>query len=316
MKKSILILSALFFALSCSVEEDDILDNSVLESRVDLEEIASQKYQNGIMSFEDSEDFISFYNLVTNSEEEDYQKYLKLREDDQSNLFLKDFNSESEEQEITEEDRQDKIEEFVTNELSISEHLASIFNKNDQIKIGERLIEINSSGQFIDKKNIEENIIIGYVFNSLDIDKKSRTPFNINYTKNWVQTYNGGSRRVTISIFNETIFMGNNTTSKIFYRVFQQRESCSFWRCTWKDDGRNGTIQPYLSTSNTCSYINVYNMNAPQFFYAVRYTKNISNYNFVGPCAPAPQNVTGSFVYQSNGSTLNFNGISYSYQLY
>src|SRR5699024_9199968 len=63
----------------------------------------------------------------------------------------------------------------------------------------------------------------------------ARTIDNANKWKSYSKVF--GERRLIVELFNETIYFNDNTlSSKMFLRSRKDYESCSFWRCTWKND--------------------------------------------------------------------------------
>lgn len=300
MKKIISILTFSLLLFSCSTENEN---SSQMELAFDLKKTVNEKYDGKIFKFNDTEDFLNFYNELSNLKANEFQDYLKIKGNNNS-IFFRNL---SKEEDVLEDVTQSKnsIDTKNDREIVVSEFLSTIFNFDNEIMIGNDIILLNNKGEIVSKTS--ENLI-GYINNTKSANELSR--HNVNYYKSWTVN-RPGNKRATLTIFNETLYLNNNlSSSKLFYRVHQQYKSCSFWRCTWKDDNTGASYYPNLNFS-ACSWNNNYNINETVFTSLALYTKNISQYVFIGPCQPnVTLYLTGSF---QMGNYPNIANISYDF---
>ena len=189
--------------------------------------------------------------------------------------------------------------------------MSSIFNYNNEIIINEKTISLKATGDLVsyDPKRSETKII-GNITSSQDIYNNAEKSTVISNSKSWIfNTFNG--RRVILTIFKETISLNSGITKKLMLRVHQQYESCSFWRCTWKDDNRISTLKTYFTKVNGCNWQDSF---SPLSISNAITTKKISDYKFQGPCTPG-YNITGYATYGTSPEVFYFNDINYSFSI-
>ncbi|WP_396150797.1 hypothetical protein [Flavobacterium sp.] len=302
MKKIIGLLTISLSLLSCSNDNEEFNQE---ESNLNLKETILEKYDGKIFRFNDNDDFLKFYNDLSNLNPKEFNDFLLIKNDNNS-IYYRNLSNE---EEIVDEEtsNEGKVEKKSNTEIVLSEYISTIFNYDNNIMIGNDVIFLNEKGELI---STSKNEIIGSLHNS-SLSNNELNRHNVNYTKSW--TITNGSKRVTLSIFNESLYINNAlSSSKIFYRVHQQYKSCSFWRCTWKNDDISAQLSPNLSMSGTCQWTNN-GINGFEFISSAVFTKNISNYVFVGPCALNTIYITGSFNYARSGYSTNFSNIAYDF---
>lgn len=301
MKKFFLALA--FLGLNACNNNDDLQEKET--STINFEKIVNEKYDGNIFKFKDNKDFISFYNLLSNSKSNDYRFLKKIKGSNNSYLYESLFNQEEESANINTNNTVAQIEK----KLNISEYLLIIFNNKNEININNKIVRINKNGLLI-----SNNKTYGAVSNQLKTKENQENKYNVNYTKNWV--YTSGGKRVTLSIFNETIYINNIvSSSNLFYKIHRQYESCSFWRCTWKDDNIGGFATPNLTFSNTCDWGTESDINQTTSFSNAILTKKIGYYDWTGACTPQPLFITGNVNFTSTSISKNFENVSYDYDV-
>ncbi len=305
----VIAISAIMF--SCSNNIDDINVDDTINERldpVDFKQIIEEKYDGEILTFENEKDFISFYNLLSSLDQSDFQDFLRIKDGNNSSLF----RNLSEEVEKEMETNNNKILEVKNSEkLFVSEYFSTIFNYDNEVIIAKKTVSITESGDLLSHDRDENKLsVLGNIinYNNQNLAKRS----GANSSQSWGLS-TGRGRRVILTFFNETIYINNQvSSSKVFYRIHQQRESCSFWRCTWKDDGAQAFVQPSLTSFNGCNWNNTIRNNNFSINTAL-VTINIADYTPRVPCIDQPYLVSGSLSYVKNNNTFVFSNLSYTF---
>jgi|26BtaG_2_1085354.scaffolds.fasta_scaffold06185_2 hypothetical protein len=315
MKKVILLPLIAIFIFACSSEDLTDTSTTVLpESTPDLMQLLNEKYDGEILNFEDNKDFIVFYDLLSNASAEEFAIFLNVKGENNSSFY----NVESGNEEEVNTNDEDGFKIF-DGDFMISQFLSTIFNNQDQIIIAGQNILLDELGNLLDLKS---NEIIGSVIkrssNNNENDDLSLNRYNVNYSKHWSNSYNG--RKISLSIWNETIYLNNvPTISKVFYRLFQQRESCSFWRCKWVDGARDATFSYNFNMTGfghspitaIVSNQNIWNQVSVEAQLA-SWTSNVGP----GPIIAPPLSefkLTGLLIYRSPGIDSDFYNLEYSF---
>lgn len=313
MRKLILVLLMAIFIFSCS--NDNLNDNivgDVVESSPDIMQLVQEKYDGEIFRFDDNEDFVNFYNMLSNTSIEEFEKFLSVKDENNSSFYNDQFREEE-----TDENDEDGLRIF-EGDFIISQFISTIFNNENKIIISDKTILLDQSGDFIDIKSKE---IIGYLANSLsektEYENSVQNRYNVNYTKTWLRT--DGSKRVWLDIFNETIYINNIvSSSKVYYKISQQYKSCSFWRCTWKNDSRNASIY-YLfpgnsrGTNTITNWPGLYQNYSPETFSTFSFTQKIAEYVFVAPMGMTAFHIIDGYIGYHSVFSYGFDNLEYSF---
>lgn len=127
-----------------------------------------------------------------------------------------------------------------------SDALMSMFNQQGQAKIGDEHVLLNKSTiyslgsnpkkeEFIYAENLKEFGKIQNFSEGEQLKNPGEYIPNANKWKTYVD-YDGSKKYIT-ELYNETlIFSGNAYSSKMYLRFRMDYRSCSFWRCTWKNE--------------------------------------------------------------------------------
>ena len=240
---------------SCS--KDEIISDSSQLS--DLEVKFSDEGQ-GILKFRNTEDFLN-----------EYSKLSKYKSEEDLNSWIKQKGHNAL---LTKSDSIFKISDSIG--ILYSDALMAILNTDAEFKIGEETIWLNNDKFYVlsSEKGKNENKIsrkgslkvIGSLYNlgeskeyNLTDLENNKNMDNANRWKTYIQ--NVGSKRLITELYNETIYFTDGTfSSQMFLRFRMDYESCSFWRCTWKND--TGTQRKILINLSIDSvHWNRYNSN-------------------------------------------------------
>jgi hypothetical protein len=171
-----------------------------------------------------------------------------------------------------------------------SDAFMALFNKDGRAKIGSEDILLNKNtlyalGVNSKNKNLKEieNLSVFGKIRNLQESSNFKNPGeyipNANRWKTYVDYYN--NKKQITELYNETlIFDGNAYSSKMFFRFRIDYESCSFWRCTWKND--TGT-QRVIDVNITFGGINTWPSAQYPYGYNIINTTIIAkdHYNFL-----------------------------------
>ncbi len=234
MKKLLVVLVAVVFA-SCSQDQ--------IESPNQLEAKSSASLLDGrLLSFSNDKSFIKEYSELTEMKSvKEIQAWIDKKG---HNSLLNNSN-----------DTIDMQNDVVDNKRIIySDALKAVLNSDSKIKVNGKVIWLNEitfyelSAKDNDKKNqdlllIKNDLeVYGNLLNKSNLNKQNVTgpayrdiiP-NENRSKTYVVASSRG--RHVIDLYNETIVLNDQiASSKMFLRFTPQYRSCSFWRCTWKNE--------------------------------------------------------------------------------
>lgn len=234
MKKLFLLLSAITI-VSCTPNQDVVLN---------AEEVNTLSQLDGdLLSFKDEDSFIKEYSILSE---------MKSSQEIQDWISKKGHNSYYYVDEAFESLKDSIID---NNRITYSDALKAIANSDSKFKIGSDVLWLNdrvlyllnnensaknSTQLKLEKSNLTMYGKINSFSNSdsvLESNQMNRYVLpNENAVKTFIQ-YGGYDKRYIIDIFNETIILNNTiSSSKMFLKSIMQYKSCSFWRCTYKDD--------------------------------------------------------------------------------
>ncbi|MBE0393381.1 hypothetical protein [Flavobacterium sp. PL002] len=157
------------------------------------------------------------------------------------------------------------------NRIIYSDALKAIVNVESKVKIGGKVLWLHGLNLYELKTEdenkttselliLEKNLsIYGSVFNAnklKDVPKiTSRLTIpNIN-GRSFTYSKSANDKNYYMVVYNETIALNGNSTSKMYLKAYMTYRSCSFWRCTNKDDNTTGRylyfnvnfVQPWVS---------------------------------------------------------------------
>ncbi|WP_281310541.1 hypothetical protein [Flavobacterium flavigenum] len=234
--KKLIGLFVLLITISCS-NEDQMESNSTPVSN-----LSSSVLDGKMLSFKNEESFIKEYSEVSEMKSsKEVQNWIS-KKGLESLLNNAADNSVEMEEDILSDSR-----------IIYSDGLKAILNADSKLKIGNKVLWLNERAFYIlenkdvDKStqeliSLKDNLeVYGKLLNYSD--SKSRTSLtgrdvipNENRSKTYVVGLPNNNRYV-LDLFNETIVInGQISTSKMYVRYTLQYKSCSFWRCTWKQD--------------------------------------------------------------------------------
>lgn len=259
MKKLFVILIAFVFA-SCSQDQVEPA-NRVVENSLSV-------LDGKLLSYKDDESFIKEYSRLSE---------YKTRTDIENWISKKGHISLLNNSELIENYNDSIID---NTRIIYSDALKAIINKESKFMINGKVLWLNGIDfyelSFEDKdKNssvlkglINDLQIYGSVFNANRLKKNTEsstsrlTMSNVN-GNSVTYTNSANNKRYYMVIFNETIIVNGSSSSKMYLRASMTYESCSFWRCTYKEDTATGRylyfnvsiVQPwYSSVINGGSY--------------------------------------------------------------
>lgn len=237
MKKLFIALLAIVL-VSCSQDQNELVmpvattTSSVLEGK--------------LLSYKDDESFIKEYSaLAEMKSSKDVQEWIS-KKGHSSLLNSSKFSSE--------------FQDIVVNDRRIiySNALKAILNNESKFKINGKLLwleginiyELNTENKYKNdldlRKIINDLKIYGSVFNANSRTKKGLedsagrlTIPNIN-GRSFTYTNSANEKRYNMIIYNETIVVNNVSSSKMYLNAYMTYKSCSFWRCTYKEDTTTG----------------------------------------------------------------------------
>lgn len=295
MKKLVTFL-LLAFMVSCSSEDAtvDSVNSQSVESTL----------QNGILTFKDEKSFIGEYSKLSKMNPSELQKWISAKK---VNSLLNTSN-----------DSLVMQEEILSDSRIIySDAMKAILNSESKFRVNGKLLWLNE-GNFYEltdndsSKTISELKIVQSelkVYGKiLSLSNKQEGKANLTSrvivpNENRVRTYvNNGpnDKRYILELFNETIAMNNSIVStKMFLKSIMQYKSCSFWRCTYKEDTSN-TRSMEIQLSH-----NWRNQLGSNFTggYRGSYTLLLADFSVEGPVIPTNFSVTGFVRTRVNGYT-------------
>jgi hypothetical protein len=234
MKKLFVVLIAVVFA-SCSQDQ--------VESTNPVAETSLSVLDGKLLSFKDDKSFIDQYSKLAG---------LKTTKEVQGWVSKKGLKSLLNSSNDSIEMQNDSLD---NKRIIYSDAIKAILNSDSKFKIGSKVLWLNERNFYIlpksdlDKKS-EELItlkndfdVYGKLLNFSDSKKNtssSLTSRNVVPNENRSKTYVVGlpnDKRYVLDLFNETIVINDFiNSSKMYLRCTLQYKSCSFWRCTWKND--------------------------------------------------------------------------------
>lgn len=303
MKKLLVLLVAVVFA-SCSLDQ--------VES-VNTEEQSSLSALDGkLLSFKDDKSFIKEYSALSE---------LKNTKEIQGWISKKGHTSL-----LNASDASEGIQDSIIDNTRIiySDALKAIVNDESKFKINGKVLWLNERNLYeLTEKDVNKNLselktvknelkVYGSIFSLSNSKQKIKD----NLTNRWVvpnenraMTYvNNGpnDKRYILDLFNETIVINNETVStKMFLRSTMQYKSCSFWRCTYKNDTSTSRS---MQISVTHNWVNELNNLFNGVFYTEGFTGTFTlllanaNSSLQVPSFPFNFSISG------NVKTIGFNG--------
>lgn len=234
MKRVLVMLVSVFFA-SCSQDQ--------VETVSSVEESALSVLDGKLLSYKDDKSFVKEYSALSE---------LKNTKEIQSWISKKGHTSL-----LNASDASEGIQDSIIDNTRIiySDALKAIVNDESKFKINGKVLWLNERNLYeLTEKDVNKNLselktvknelkVYGSIFSLSNSKQKIKD----NLINRWVvpnenraMTYvNNGpnDKRYILDLFNETIVINNETVStKMFLRSTMQYKSCSFWRCTYKND--------------------------------------------------------------------------------
>jgi hypothetical protein len=251
MKKLLLSLLVITF-LSCTPEQNSVPSAEFQKTLSILD--------GDLLSFKDEASFIKEYSTL--SEMKDSQE---IKEWISKKKHISLLNTS-----FIDEELKDSI--IGNNRIILSDALKAILNKDSKFKVNGKVIWLYENNFYIlSGKDLTINVqdlilrknkleIYGDISNGLNSKSNLTNKISIPAVNGSSVTYiNDGpnSKRYYLIIFNESIQLNGSFVSKMYLKSIMQYRSCSFWRCTWKEDTStrrilnvNVIIDPGWSKSN------------------------------------------------------------------
>lgn len=239
--KKLILLFVLTAILSCSNEDQNVSKD------VSASSSSASVFDGKMLSYGSKESFIKEYSELSGlKSEKDIQNWI-------SNKGLESLLN------ISNDSIEMENDVLSDSRIIYSNALKAILNSESKLKIEEKTIWLHERNFYllsendIDKSS-EELILIKdklEIYGNLLSVSNSKTDTKLGLTarqtvvnENRVKTYVvnlTSNRRNVIDLFNETIVINNQiSSSKMYLRFTLQYKSCSFWRCTWKNDTETG----------------------------------------------------------------------------
>lgn len=235
MKKLFVLLVAVVF-ISCSEDQLEPINPSA--------ETSLSVLDGKMLSFKDDKSFIKEYSQLSE---------LKSRKEIKTWISKKGHSSR-----LNILDALGGIQDSIIDNTRIiySDALKAIVNDESKLKINGKVLWLNGNNfyELLVKdydKNTQElksitselevygNISNGFNAKSANSKSNSTNKLAIPAVNGTSVTYiNDGpnSKKYILIIFNETINLNGSFSSKMYLKSVMQYKSCSFWRCTWKED--------------------------------------------------------------------------------
>jgi hypothetical protein len=303
MKKLFVVLITIVFA-SCSQDQN--------ESVAPVAEASLSVLNGKLLSFKDDASFIKEYSVLSE---------LKSTKEIKSWISKKGHTSF-----LNSSDASEGIQDSIIDNTRViySDALKAIVNEESKFKISGKVIWLNERNLYIlTEKDQDKNLLeLKSVKNDLDVygsifslsNSKQKNKDNLANrwvvpNENRVMTYvNNGpnDKRYILDLFNETIVINNETVStKMFLRSTMQYKSCSFWRCTYKNDNSTSRSMQISVAHNWVNELgNVFNGVFYTGGFSGTFTLLLANANSSLQVPSFPIN----FSISGNVRTIGFNG--------
>jgi len=237
--KKLILLFVLFATISCS--NDDQIESA--DSAVS--DLSSSVFDGKMLSFKNYESFINEYSEISE---------MKTSKDIQSWISKKGHESLLNNDEDSDLNLQEMEQDVVLDSRTIySDGLKALLNTDSKFKIGSKVLWLYDRNFYVLEKNdvdkkaqdlimLKNDLeVYGKLLNYSDSGKRADlTSRDVIPNENRSKTYVVGlpnDRRYVLDLFNETIVInGQISSSRMYLRYTLQYKSCSFWRCTWKQD--------------------------------------------------------------------------------
>ncbi|TDE27789.1 hypothetical protein E0I61_13850 [Flavobacterium ranwuense] len=255
MKKLLVLLVSVVF-VSCSQDQ--------VESTDSIAETSSSFLDGKLLSYKDDKSFIKEYSALSELKS---TKEIKGWISKKGHTSLLNTS-------IVSEGIQDSI--IDNTRIIYSDALKAIVNDESKFKINGKVLWLNGINLYElnienkDKNSVEliglinDLKIYGSVFNANNKLKKIKESSTSRLT---MPNVNGSSvtymnsandKRYYMVVFNETIIVNGVSSSKMYLRASMTYKSCSFWRCTYKEDTTTGRflyfnvafVEPWYSSLN------------------------------------------------------------------
>lgn len=255
--KNLLVLLVVFAFTSCS--QDQVESSNPVAVNATLSVL-----EGGLLSYKDDASFIKEYSKLSE---------LKSTKEIQSWISQKGHVSL-----LNALDSSEKIQDSIIDNTRIiySDAIKAIVNNESKFMINGKVIWLNGINLYElsienkDKNSVElislinDLKIYGSVFNANNKLKKNKESSTSRLTMPNVNgssvTYmnSANNKRYYMVVFNETIIVNGISSSKMYLRASMTYKSCSFWRCTYKEDTTTGRflyfnvafVQPWYSALN------------------------------------------------------------------
>lgn len=303
MKRVLVMLVSVFFA-SCS--EDQV------ETVSSVEESALSVLDGKLLSFKDDKSFIKEYSALSE---------LKSTKEIQGWISKKGHTSL-----LNTLDASEGIQDSIIDNTRIiySDALKSIVNADSKFKVDGKVIWLNERNLYeLTEKDVNKNLSeLKILKNELKVyasifslsNSKQKTKDNL--TNRWVvpnenrvRTYvlNGpNEKRYILDLFNETIVINDVVVStKMFLRSIMQYKSCSFWRCTYKND--TVTVRS-MQLSVNHNWVNELNNLFNGVFYTGGFSGTFTLLLANGDLMLSAPSLFSNFIIGGNVKTIGFNG--------
>lgn len=292
MKKLFVVLIAVVFA-SCSQDQ--------IESTNPVAETSLSVLDGKLLSFKDDKSFIKEYSELSE---------LKSTKEIQRWILKKGHSSLL--------NGYENVQDSIIDDTKIiySNALKAILNVDSKFKINGKVIWLNGNNFYILAKNNSDKSIeeLVEIKNDLEVygnfkNEKNRTvnstsKLDIPAVNGTTVTYmrdGADSKRYYLILFNESITLNGVFSSKIYVKSIMQYRSCSFWRCTWKEDlstQRRLDFNVVIDSGWSAPYLSSIYVTGTQ-------TLLLSTLEFYGP-------IGTTFHISGNITTYGFNGYVWS----
>jgi hypothetical protein len=253
-KKAGLMLICATLIVSCSNEEN-FIEETKQETIVDN---FKKRYVSGIMNFENEKDFLNFIEEMGKVNESELNAIGSLKKGNLSQIGNIEKLIESPEEDESfvgvesKEDRYDLV-------ISLSTRL--LFNSSNEVIINNQKIKLNEEGSLINEST--RNLNYGFISNNIPkFDENNnlittRAVYNWNHWQHY-QSPEIGGRKIVFAIYNQTAWVNGSLNTNLRLHLKKEYKSCSFWRCTWKQDtwnwatvhNHNNTLGHYFGYAN------------------------------------------------------------------
>nr|WP_309755632.1 hypothetical protein [Flavobacterium sp.] len=258
MKKLLVLLISVVF-VSCSQDQ--------VESTSPAVETSLSVLDGKLLSYKDDKSFIEEYSILSE---------LTSRKEIEGWISKKGHSSR-----LNILDASEGIQDSIIDNTRIiySDALKAIVNDDSKLKINGKVLWLNGKNLYelnIENKDknslelvglIDDLKIYGSVFNADNKVSKNKVTSTSRLT---IPNINGRSvtymnsandKRYYMVVFNETIIVNGFSSSNMYLRTYMTYKSCSFWRCTYKEDTTTVRFLYFNVSIDQPWYSSIYNGN-------------------------------------------------------